>query len=44
VANNGDGTVTRVDPTSGRILATIHVGGTPYEMAFAHGLAWVTLL
>ena len=34
----------RVDPATGRILATIHVGGTPYEITFAHHLAWVTIL
>ena len=44
VANTVDGTVMRVDPTNGRILATIQVGGTPFDVTFAHGLAWVTIL
>jgi YVTN family beta-propeller protein len=44
VANSGDGTVMRINPTNGHILKTIHVGGTPYDLAFTHGLAWVTIL
>jgi YVTN family beta-propeller protein len=44
VANSGDGTVTRIDPSDGNILATIHVGGSPFDLTFAHGLAWVTIL
>ena len=42
IANSGDGTVTRLDPGSGR-TKTIHVGGSPLRVAFANGLVWVTI-
>jgi peptide/nickel transport system substrate-binding protein len=43
VANSGDGTVTRVDPTTNKVIATITVGGSPQAIAFGDGRAWVTI-
>jgi YVTN family beta-propeller protein len=42
VANNGDGTVTRLDPATGR-ATTIPVGAGPLRVAFAAGKVWVTV-
>ena len=42
MANSGDGTVTRIDPRSGRRIATIAVGGSPQSIVVAGGRAWVT--
>lgn len=33
VANSGDGTVTRIDPVTAEVVATIEVGGSPEELA-----------
>ena len=33
VANRGDGTVTRIDPETAEVVATIEVGGVPEELA-----------
>ena len=43
VANSGDGTVTRVDASTGRVQATIPVGGSPQALTIAGGRAWVTV-
>ena len=40
--NPGDGTVTRLDPDSRRVLATIPVGGEPGGVVVADGFVWVT--
>jgi serine/threonine-protein kinase len=39
---NTDGTVSRIDPGSGRV-AKIHVGGTPTGLAVARGRVWVSV-
>jgi YVTN family beta-propeller protein len=41
VANQGDGTVTRVDPESGEVVATIPVGESPWEVVVEAGSIWV---
>ena len=33
VANSGDGTVSRIDPSTNEVVATIEVGGVPEELA-----------
>ena len=43
VANSGDGTVSRIDPATGRIAATISVGGSPNGIVAADGEIWVTV-
>ena len=40
---SGDGTVSRIDPNSGRVVATITVGGTPEDVAVGAGAVWVTV-
>jgi YVTN family beta-propeller protein len=44
--NQGDGTVTRVDARSGKVLATIPVGvpGPGGDITFGNGRVWVTVL
>jgi YVTN family beta-propeller protein len=44
VANSGDGTVSRVDPTTDQVLATIPVGGqnSNIDIASGDGAVWVT--
>jgi len=42
IANNGDGTVTRLDPAT-RHTTTIPVGAGPLRVAFAFGKVWVTV-
>jgi YVTN family beta-propeller protein len=41
VTNNVDGTVTRVDPRAGRVVATIPVGRGPVGVSASHGAVWV---
>jgi YVTN family beta-propeller protein len=41
VSNNGNGTVSRVDPTSDRVVATVDVGGAPAGIAAGAGSVWV---
>jgi hypothetical protein len=41
VANPG-GTVSRIDPSKGRLVATIEVGGRPVGLAVRDGSVWVT--
>jgi len=40
VANALRGTVSRVDPRTNRVSATIEMGGTPRRLAFADGRVW----
>lgn len=41
VSNWGDGSVSRIDPTSGQVTATIPVGGSPFGIAAGFGSIWV---
>ena len=41
VTNAVDGTVSRIDPSSNDVVATIRVGQTPYQIAPAGGGMWV---
>jgi YVTN family beta-propeller protein len=43
VANHDAGTVTRIDPASGRVVADIPVGSEPHRVAWGTGAAWVGL-
>lgn len=43
VANSGDTSVSRVDPSSNEVADTLSVDHPPQGVAFAGGLAWVTL-
>jgi ABC-type transport system substrate-binding protein len=43
VADSASGTVTRVDPRTDRIQATIRVGGSPQALVFADGRIWTTI-
>jgi peptide/nickel transport system substrate-binding protein len=43
VANSGDGTVTRLDPRSGRVTDTIQVGASPQDVVVADGRVWVSV-
>jgi len=43
VTNNLAGTVTRIDPKSNRVLATIKVGGNPAWVAVTADRVWVTV-
>jgi streptogramin lyase len=39
----GDGTVTRIDPTSGRVVAVIRTGAAARGIAAGNGAVWVTV-
>ena len=41
VANHDDGTVSRIDPRTNRVAATIRVGGQPWGLAYGAGSLWV---
>ena len=41
VTNNVGGTVTRLDPATGRTLATVEVGRCPERLAASEGAVWV---
>jgi len=41
VSNWADGTVSRIDPTTGQVTATIPVGGSPFGIAAGFGSIWV---
>lgn len=41
VANSGDGTVSRIDPDTNEVVATIELGGAPEEVAANERTAWV---
>ena len=43
VANNEDGTISRVDPLRGRVVATIPVGPRPTAIAVGAGGVWVAV-
>ena len=43
VANSGDGTVSRIDPTTSKVVATIRVGNSPRGIAVGGGKVWVTV-
>ena len=40
-ANSGDGTISRIDPASNRVVRRIDVGNVPAGLAFADGVVWV---
>ena len=40
-ANSGAGSVSRISPTSRKVLATIKVGDTPASVSFGAGAVWV---
>ena len=42
VANNGDGTISRIDAEADRVVQTIDVGNGPTAVAFGNGAVWVT--
>ena len=42
VANTLDGTVSRIDPATRRVIATIRVGGLPRGVAVSDETVWVT--
>ena len=41
VSNTSDGTVSRIDPASGRVVATIPVGPNPGAIVVGEGSVWV---
>jgi YVTN family beta-propeller protein len=43
VANSRDGTVSRIDPQSNKVIATIHVGSSPQRIAVGAGAVWVSV-
>ena len=43
VANAGDGTVSRIDPATRKVVKTIEVGNSPFGIVVAAGLVWVTV-
>lgn len=43
VANAGDGTVSRIDPGTNAVVATITIGGTPVGIAFGGETVWVAV-
>ena len=44
VVNGGDGIVSRVDPITLQVTATIPVGPRPYSLAVDEAAVWVTVL
>jgi YVTN family beta-propeller protein len=43
VANSRDGTVSRIDPESNKVIATIHIGNNPQGIAVGAGAVWVSV-
>jgi virginiamycin B lyase len=43
VPNNADGTVSRIDPSRNKVVATYRVGPKPFPAATAFGDVWVPL-
>jgi YVTN family beta-propeller protein len=41
IANNGDGTLSRLDPAGGKVTATIQIGGAPAGVAASDSAVWV---
>jgi YVTN family beta-propeller protein len=44
VTNHCDGTVSRIDPASNRVVGTIELGYHPGGLAVGDGFAWVGVL
>jgi DNA-binding beta-propeller fold protein YncE len=42
-ANNGDGTVVRIDPQDGRVVSVIPVGHAPTDVTSQNGTIWVSI-
>ena len=40
VANNGDGTISRIDPATNRVVDTTAVGGSPFVIRGGFGDVW----
>jgi YVTN family beta-propeller protein len=43
VANQLDGTVSRIDPATARVTGQVTVEGRPSELAWDRGTVWVTV-
>jgi YVTN family beta-propeller protein len=43
VANHASGTVSRIDPKTGKVVATIGVGPNPTQVVAGAGGVWVTV-
>ena len=43
MTNYKDGTVSRIDPRRGRVVATVRVGPNPDHVAAGEGGVWVTV-
>jgi virginiamycin B lyase len=43
VANQGDGTISRISPTTNRVVARIQVGGAPIGLAVDSKGVWVAI-
>lgn len=43
MTNGLDGTVSRIDPATNEVVATIEVGHRPLGVAVGNGLVWVTV-
>jgi YVTN family beta-propeller protein len=41
VANNGDGTVSKIDPRTNQVVDSIHVGRFPIALTVGGGAVWV---
>jgi YVTN family beta-propeller protein len=41
VSNYADGTISRIDPTTNQVAATVTIGGSPFGMAAGFGSLWV---
>ena len=41
-ANSGDGTVSRIDPDKGKVVATVDIRSAPAGIVVAGGLVWVS--
>jgi YVTN family beta-propeller protein len=40
---SADGTVSRIDPTTAEVTATVTVGGTPTGVAFGAERVWISV-
>jgi YVTN family beta-propeller protein len=43
IVNSRDGTVSRLDPSTNEVVATINVGNEPQRVAVGQGMVWVTV-
>jgi YVTN family beta-propeller protein len=41
VANEFDGTVSRIDPRTNSVVSTFRVGGSPHDLAVSSGAVWL---